>query len=596
MARIRLAKPDFHISRIKIDNIGAVDSIDLCFDNPAMMALYAGNGLGKTTILECMSLLGHLPCFPTREVGKEAIEPSLAEQAFGSIGVDYKALYGGKFELPKLNENGIEHWVGNRPKRGARYGLVEFHVADTVSSGASAQHRFFLLITSPDGEGSDAPKLTSILSRGDFDAGVGPNSQFSDDRTLARYGLLIYDPKQQAGQSLPQLIRKIAAGRTFAISKTAGKGEILFETKSFAEQSVEPRSVSYVNTDLNDFGRGNDLRESPKDLNKDFAQEMRDRLRIELDGQGVFQEFKRLGEACEAVLKTPVSHYTDRKAIPPAFKLKALRLQADQIDVSVDREDGNPPVNISFLSAGENEVFFIMLMLLNLVNNPKLGKSIILLDEPDLHIANSARELFFGQVLKAAGGSQLVVSSHSGALFRLISRNYQGPKTILKVLLRRVVNEGPPLQTELVAQYDGIYLGKVQRVHQGDWGLSPAAARISNFFVYHKARIASVLDLGSYFIWTALVGWALSSLVFALLMLGALLNDALNDLNTPEALRNILFFGHGPLQYHTATRGLLITFMIATFVPPIAVAAMRARARRAQNALLKRLRGGSDAK
>ena len=396
---------------------------------------------------------------------------------------------------------------------------------------------------------------------------------------------MLYDEKDQAGQSFDELVCKLALGRTFSI-RAAGKAisNRAFAADELPRTGLSPRSVSYINTDLNDFGRGNDLRKSPKDLSRDFGSEMFSRLRLEQDAHGVFPHFGCLQEMCDKVLRTPLAHYADRRIIPPSFRLKTFRGDCDKVEIMIDRRDGTKPVPINFLSAGENEVFFVLLMILNLSRNPKLGASIILLDEPDLHIATSTRGAFFRSILTLTGGkSQVIMSTHSPAMFELLKARYKTPDQKVAVISRVMLNakeaEAEGRGTRLGAAYDAVYLGKMRKANVGAglWGW--IRSRLTMFFSYHFARTRSVLNLGDASIWIALVTWSGATFVALLLIAGALLNDTFNDPDSSYYFPQ-LFLGYDEESYHRATRGMLWTFIGGAVGPVAAVALMRLYFRR----------------
>ncbi|OYX35848.1 MAG: hypothetical protein B7Y99_02960 [Caulobacterales bacterium 32-69-10] len=582
--------PPFGVKSVRICNVGAIDDLYLDIPSGGLMAIYAGNGVGKTTVLESISTLGHLPCFPSVSLGK-AVEDSLLVRALGHHGDKSSALLP-LLDLASLPKLGLNIWLEKvRPGKNAGYGCIEFEVFDTLEGGAAATHRFVLFICSAELTEPVAPTLTRMLSRGHFDDLVADIS-FNDDRVLGHYGLIVYGGHEQIGQTFPDLVRKLAKGRTFStVEEREGKLTVV-QNRLDLPDHLGPRSVSYINTDLNDFGRGNDLRESPKDLKRDFGLEMYERLRIELDRSGHFKHLAALGEVCNRVLSTPYTHYADLKAIPSSFRLSGLHsLDGEgEFAVAVDREDGAPPIPIEFLSAGENEVFFITLMMLNLTRNPSLGHSIILLDEPDLHVANVALDPFFKSILDLAiGRSQVILSSHSAALYEHIRRRFRRSEDCVRVIFRRVLRVDP-LQTVLRAEFDEIFLGKLRSLgfRGGFW--TGVRSRFLINAGYHKRRIESLWDKESQFTWLALGGWMVATIMAAALVANAVLNDAINDADLSAALRKALFFDKEAAAYHDVTRGPLIGSLIAVFGPLLGLMLFRVYRHRQHKRMLGEVR------
>ena len=586
-----LKAPHFGVSYIRIRNVGAIEDLHITLDSKSLLSLYAGNGIGKTTILECISLIGHLPCFPSLCVGG-VLEESLLDQHYGSIGENSFAYFKDKLNFSTLQKIGIDTWISsNSPGRMAPYGMVELKFFDTARTLKNhALHHIFIFINAFDCGENGYPKLTRVLSRSEFDEVTTTDPTFCDDRSLSRAALVLYEKGDQVGQSYEDFLLKIAKGRTFSlISHDQGSKALSIKTIDPGDL-IEARSVSYINTDLNDFGRGNDLRESPKDLKRDFGREMYNRLRIEINDEGDFIHLKKLEQICHAILMTSQKMYSDLRAVPQSFRLTGLRLSEDQFEITVKREDGTPPIPISFLSAGENEVFFVILMILNLCKNPMLGSSIILLDEPDLHIANSSRNAFFGNIIDLCeGNSQLIISTHSPALYQLAQRELKDPEQIFKVLSRCVIEENP-LITRITASFDGLYLGKLSGLGYSDGVFRILRSKILLFFAYHKARILSVADFGKYATLVGFITWAISFFFFLLLVFGALLNDVLNTQDAATWVRKFFFFGKRDFEYHDATRVWLSILFITVISFPGAIAILRKKKMNKQKKLLGKLR------
>ena len=473
----------------------------------------------------------------------------------------------------------------------APFGLVELKFFDTARElNTQAKHRIFIFINAFDCGEDGFPKLTRFLSRSEFDNIGNDNPKFCDDRTLSGKALVVYEKAEQHGQTYQEFLQKITKGRTFSLVNEDQDQTVLSIKTIDPGNLIEPRSVSYINTDLNDFGRGNDLRESPKDLKRDFGREMYNRMRININDDGDFAHLRELEKICHSILRTPQTYYSDPLAVPQSFRVSGLRLSEDQFEITIRRDDGSSPIPISFLSAGENEVFFVILMILNLCRNTKLGKSIILLDEPDLHIANSSRNAFFSKILNICeGNAQLIISTHSPALYELVRRKFKRPEEKFKVITRSVLDESP-LKTRMSASYDGLYLGKICQLGYKNSVLGMLRSRILMFFAYQLARIRSILDFGKYTTLLALGTWVMSCVFFALMVIGAIVNDALNFAGVPQGIRDYLFSGKSPTEYHDATRIALYTFSTAVFVPPIVIGFLRLKMNKNRERLLKRLR------
>jgi putative AbiEii toxin of type IV toxin-antitoxin system len=427
------------------------------------------------------------------------------------------------------------------------------------------------------------PRLTDILSR---DSSLARNAatlpHAADDRVLGRCGVIVFDPERQSGRTMDDLITAVSRGRTFAVDE--GRG---LEIQRLPHALGVARSVCYVNTDLNDFGRGNDLRESPKDLDRDFKAQMVDRLEIEIDPQtACFRYFEELKRAADAVLSTPLENFSDRRVIPPGFDLQNLTVSGDRVGIWIDRRDGQRPVSINFLSAGENEVLFIYLMVLNFTNNFAKGASIILLDEPDLHIANVSHYRFFEEVLRLTDGrAQLIMSTHSPAAYEMFRSKYRNADLKTKVLLRILPHEDSST-TKLFASFDGIYLGRLRRMNYTG-GLM---ANLRHFVDLTAAKIRSVAPVSTYAASAATLTWLFAVLMVVLLTLGAVSNDVLNNDRIHWAWRRLLFFGMSPVRYHDETLRYWLTFGPTSILAPLALLWLRSMSHRRHQKKLERFR------
>lgn len=588
----RRKSPEFGLTDIRICNVGTIEDLTIDLTSSSLLSLYAGNGIGKTTILECISLVGHIPCFPSIGLGGE-VSPSVLVRKFGKIGETSSDHFQneGILDFKSMTRLGITSWIEkHRPGRNAPYGLVEIGLFDVVgTSKGSATHRIYIFINSFDVKGRGFPKLTKMLSRGEFDTSSKSGRFFCDDRTLGEGALVVYDGNEQKGQTFSELEQKLTKGRTYFIFDNVDEGSLGDIRVVDPGAAVEPRSVAYINTDLNDFGRGNDLRESPKDLRKDFGREMRDRLRMEMDEAGNFKYFKELAEICQKILITPQAHYSDAKVIPQSFVLASLRFTEDQFDIVVSRGDGSPPVPVSFLSAGENEVFFVLLMMLNLCRNPAVGKSIILLDEPDLHISNSSRNAFFERILALTDGrSQLIVSTHSPALYELLSRTVIGKKEAVKVLFKVVLQE-EPLKVMTVARYDGVYLGKLSLLGYRSNFFRMWLVRYELFVAVTLARLEMSIKTDNYASIYAVIGWSFAVMACLFFVIGASLNDLLNKEDASPWVRQLMFMGYAPAEYHDKTRPYFFGFLGGAVLPALVVWIRIKSVRSKQAQLLQKL-------
>jgi hypothetical protein len=404
-------------------------STKLPFNPIALSLIYAPNGQGKTTFLEGLSLLGHLPCMTRLRLVAAARPSWYAER----VGEDVVA------PAPPLPATPITPEALWSHNLGFDYAMASFVLEDFVGSAGSAEERMRITIVVDVREYSISKLLSGRLTDLDF----------------GRYATVVYDERNQP--AINRLIERLSRGRSF------NRQEGMHETFPGAPSDIR-RFVTYVNTDLNDFGRGNDLRESPKDFTGDeFVEQMRDRLCMpffEVSGDLTFDEQLKL--SVSEILKTPPYKFMAEVAVPQ-FKIRRFAIEHGKLVFKATRFDEIDDLAVSNLSAGENEVLFVMLMMLK----HKDEHGIILLDEPDLHVARARRGWLFNKIFKFYNpkNQQLLMISHSEPALRAMQQHkFEIPAGGRRLTVRnhlRILMElkdeslQPPRRT--VLQYDKGY-------------------------------------------------------------------------------------------------------------------------------------------
>jgi predicted ATPase len=394
----------------------------------ALSLIYAPNGQGKTTFLEGLSLIGHLPCMTRLRWGAPA-RPSWYSQRVG------EAVVAPTPHLPASSTpEGL--WSHNMDHR---YAMASFFLEDFVGGENSSKERLRITVIID----VKVYSVSKLLSGGLTDLDFG------------RYATVIYDERNEA--EVDRLIERLARGRTFSRKKGIHEA---FPGKP----SDIRRFVTYVNTDLNDFGRGNDLRESPKDFTgEEFIEQMQGRLALPFSEEGGDLTFDDdLKVSVSEILKTTPYKFT-ADVVVPEFKIRRFAIDSGNLIFRATRFGESEYLDVSNLSAGENEVLFVMLMMLK----HKGEHGIILLDEPDLHVARARRGLLFGEIFKSYNTKtqQLLIISHSEPALRSM-KNYKfesnSRRRRVKVkdhlrILMEVRDEGltPPRRT--VLNYDKGY-------------------------------------------------------------------------------------------------------------------------------------------
>lgn len=472
---VRTEASDFAITSAEIINIGAIDYLDikLCEETPPLDCLYATNGVGKTTLLEALSLVGHLPCMPLICLDREF--PSLLRLVSGTTPEKTNPALTAALNGSAGNDRNLRDITDQlRRSLGRSVGAVRLSVVDPERaddpSRGSRTHSFMILVTS--GHPGHTPTLTALLSRETQEG--HPESDFSLEKHFA-----IFVNKRAADlASMREFVARLARGRTFTDDGEIHRPFRDFATKREFQDLVdgEKRKVSYVNTDLNDFGRGNDLRESPKNIEKSFLPEVIDRFGIAFsDGaRGPYAGLEAVNANLRHILDSPINRFSDAYAISQTVQVSIFSRTDKGLDFEAYRGWGTP-FAIQFLSAGENEVFFLLLMAYTMRAGEGVA-SILLLDEPDLHVAAPMRRPLFNTLLDIILGnlgqrqrpcshpprrpSQLIICSHSPVMIDVCRERALSLRQHVRVLYRCF--EGDEAEkSRLVALHDARYLSRL---------------------------------------------------------------------------------------------------------------------------------------
>lgn len=382
------------LERIVLKNAKAISRLDATLDKrsirkgshtfyaPPVDLICAPNGQGKTTFLEAISLIGHIPC--ARLVSfvdnKAVVRPAWAENHWPTQVIKAEA----SFAISPDDTKILDEWVLSlRPSLLGAY----FEIHDSEDNFGLIRFCVVLDVS--------VQTLTSLLSAN------------LSDMEFSKYAFVI--PASGCEDKVDGLIRAIARGRTFN------------PTIDFDREGPK-RYVTYINTDMNDFGRGNDLRESPKTLNEEFKKQMVERIGIPFDTSTalsdtlVLRDLERLKAILKSVLTTPRYRFSTPDVVSPSLEILDFQIARGKLQIKVElKERKNAKFRneqiIQNLSAGENETLFVFLMLLRMAGESCL----ILLDEPDLHVAGYMRPTLFKEIFRNfdTARQHLFIVSHS---------------------------------------------------------------------------------------------------------------------------------------------------------------------------------------
>jgi predicted ATPase len=434
------------IHNIKIRDLKSIEEININFNKDNHISLiYGQNGMGKTTILEAISLLGHLHTM--RQVTLLPVNIKIEDSML------YKVLKNtASSDLGFLSD--LCTWLNPKEKNldtCFQYQLTN----DKATKINESVIQFTISLT----KGAD-PFNILIFFRTDSDTSITKTlgrKAFNDLKMNDCYALIW---EQNDTTKIEKLLTHLSKSTKYLIPETASSNLLELckhdDHDSYID-SLKTNNIGftfYLNTDLNDFGRGRDVRESVKDIFGDFTDEWIDRLGIkfienDVKNEKIFGKKEELQVLLNKIL-TPTPFYekcytflTRSQTTDDNFELVKCSVVKDdqykwkpEIKIKRYRKDKTTQdaVTLDYLSAGENECFFIFMYLLGI----NINNSICLLDEPDLHLSQFSKKPFYESLYKLLADSdnncQVIISTHSGFA-------YTNPEITERFLIRKKKND-----------------------------------------------------------------------------------------------------------------------------------------------------------
>ncbi|MFC3495970.1 AAA family ATPase [Glycomyces rhizosphaerae] len=403
------------IRSLSIRNVKAIPSLDIDFTRRVSL-LHGANGIGKSTILDCIALLGHIATMDQVVIEGDSVRlrppavhaflrshPNLTESAAArmeSIAASppprHEAIRAAVEARPS-----IDHWYDDQYVRTDRIR----YVCDSDTTGS-----FTIIVAFT---GSPGLTISHMLNR-----------TRCDDLDMAEHLVVMFDGGEL---SVEEFLSFQSTTSTSLVAEPSAEPSGLRENFTAfhptpAALEAEGHRVQAINTDLADLGKRDQIRESVKDLSLHFTDEVA-RLNLPFD-QPVNTDGSRLRFRFFNELQTVISQVITDPAVrrgegrEPFLKLMSCDLINGQPQISFKRISDDESRTNDFMSAGENECFFIFLALLGVHNM----NGVIILDEPELHIAEYCRPAFFEKLYALAEerNCQVIVATHS--LFALSDR------------------------------------------------------------------------------------------------------------------------------------------------------------------------------
>lgn len=372
--------------------------------------IYGANGSGKTTVMECMSLIGHLGAIPVTvldNISKQAINYSsflnecAALRSSDEIPTrsiideiwsqdEAKVLRSGvKVSIARFHE--LENYDGENLASGlnlahtrlsdlfdkvsskGQYGTVE--VLLEIGEGTKRSTGILVFVLKSETQEFARVKgvnITDHLSMGVSDIEFGNNVSCIVSSDFPSFWLLY---------------GSLATKRGYQFSPD-NHDRIWHPRENLPEfgENLRCGVCSYVNTDLYDFGRANDLRESPKRTGDVAYQQLVTRLALPFDNRGNFEKLGSTKKSQELSLNSVLSNVFGNRE-----DREFHRFWHENGELKIEVTEHGDTHTISHLSLGENEVFFIATLLLGQENN----HGIVILDEPAGGLAADASGRFY---------------------------------------------------------------------------------------------------------------------------------------------------------------------------------------------------------
>ena len=368
------------------------------------------NGAGKTTVLEAIALAGHMPILQWHEHdGQEKIVIRASFYLSAEDVAFLRKLFPGGFgaaadesivdivksclAAPAVSDSdvsasrGLEFWSKDSLRQ----------IGDWLAKCETPESTSFSLSFLP---GENEPELKVSLT---------------DDARLSAEWRCVGE--SEAVYRLVGLL--LSWSRPERCEFKAGPGSMKSEerwrqtprmSRLVDREFPHPGIISYINTDMYNFGVGLDLRESPKNIAEgDMRRTVVDRLQLFKRGDkaGVFQVrgLQNLQTSWSSVMgKKQALHayeFHQTKAGPPSEGACVVSLGETQR---------------TFMSSGENQLLFVLSMIHAI--EPK--GSILMIDEPELHMSFRAQKLLIDRLRELAGAhhTQLLMATHIPFLFR----------------------------------------------------------------------------------------------------------------------------------------------------------------------------------
>jgi predicted ATPase len=409
---------------------------------PGVTLIRGDNGCGKTVLAELVSLLGHLPILTS----KGASERATREAPFARMEV-------------RLSQNDVDFLEALKRYLGAATSLEKDACAGQGSfqlgnrnwrlSDASEAHlrrafeKIDLTAPFPAAERSIYVEFWFNVRRrsnGNQNPEKDLKVLLANDALLAeRVIFFAYDDNRRVCSNALKAL--IAWNRPQLAGVAADEGPWLPTPRYIISQADTdqppldpdnkedyatlhpPGTIGYVNTDMYDFGSGLDIRESPKELRGKMTRTLVDRLQIvdligDVDDVPISNIRGAISDSYPIMRKAQVeAGWKCLFGENHPLKTSSARHRDGALHWSDDDQLRE------FVSSGENQAFFLLAYLENL----HWKDSILVLDEPEIHLSLTAASRLIDLIMRIAQerSTQVIIVTHLPHLYYgQIAKNY----------------------------------------------------------------------------------------------------------------------------------------------------------------------------
>lgn len=369
--------------------------------SPYITFIRGQNGAGKTTLLECLAMFGHCPVMEVRR--KDPFQQCEIVCTFEGVDAQKEA-YGQEISEDFL----MEIMRLTKP-----FSLTIFPVSKSDKAPGPIQLIPDLKIYLADEE----MLRTNWCMWSDDDGVIAKAFQklirFSRPEAKAR------TKTDRIERIIEELKKDPTGSRNFEIlekhffNPEPEKFQPATRTIHLKNKTCDSRSlpgfITYINTDMYQWGIGLDIRESPKDMRKELPQLIKYRLNL-TDNNGALLNSEKVLAFWNRVFEFKERESIATENAPAGRMLKEVSI--DDQDQGVVKVGGDARI---FLSSGENQILFLGLML----EAMEARRSVFLLDEPELHTDIGSAKKLYDELFKntAFSYNQFIIVSHMPFIF-----------------------------------------------------------------------------------------------------------------------------------------------------------------------------------